>query len=229
MAPKRLCLITALAPVPAFLGGSCPLGCSLSAPATGGCSVFSLQCSMYAAGSEEEKRAGCPLHGDIIAQLFVFCKGRLAGGLGLRRPPADGDGGFVLACALDQGRVWLGGRRCPTCPPSNVFRNRGTPPCTPGGGCAPCTPLGERRGASSPAAEYGGKDKMRLLDGWSCCGVRPPSAKGLAWRAPLSHRPTLQRFWKQGDSPCTPGGGCAPPAPRLGDGRELALARLGAS
>ena len=36
MAPKSLCLITALAPVPAFLGGSCPLGCSLSAPATGG-------------------------------------------------------------------------------------------------------------------------------------------------------------------------------------------------
>ena len=24
--------------------------------------------------------------------------------------------------------------------------------------------------------------------------------KGLAWRAPLSHRPTLQRFWKQGDA-----------------------------
>ena len=32
----------------------------------------------------------------------------------------------------------------------------------------------------------------------------------LSWPAPLSHRPTLQRFWKQGDSPCTPGGGCAP-------------------
>ena len=44
----------------------------------------------------------------------------------------------------------------------------------------------------------------------SCCGVRPPSAKGLSWRAPLSHRPTLQRFWVQGDTPCTPGGGCAP-------------------
>ena len=43
-----------------------------------------------------------------------------------------------------------------------------------------------------------------------CLGVRTASAEGLAWRAPLSHRPTLQRFWKQGDSPCTPGGGCAP-------------------
>ena len=46
-----LCLTAAFAPVPAFLGRSCPLGCSLSAPATGGFSVFSLQCNMYAAGS----------------------------------------------------------------------------------------------------------------------------------------------------------------------------------
>ena len=30
-------------------------------------------------------------------------------------------------------------------------------------------------------------------------------------------RTTLQRFWKQGDSPCTPGGGCAP-CPLRGDG-----------
>ena len=49
-----------------------------------------------------------------------------------------------------------------------------------------------------------------FLDGWSCCGLRRPSAGGLAWPAPLSHRPTLRRFWVQGDSPCTPGGGCAP-------------------
>ena len=32
----------------------------------------------------------------------------------------------------------------PPSPPSNVFRNRGTR-CTPGGGCAPCTLLGEWR------------------------------------------------------------------------------------
>ena len=53
----------ALAPVPTFLGGSCPLGCSLSAPATGGFSVVSLQCNMYVAGSEKEKQAPGPLHG----------------------------------------------------------------------------------------------------------------------------------------------------------------------
>ena len=44
--------------------------------------------------------------------------------------------GFGLACAA-----------IPPAPPSDVFRNRGTPPVTPGGGCAPCTPPGrmERR------------------------------------------------------------------------------------
>ena len=123
--PKSLCLITALAPVPAFLGGSCPLGCSLSAPATGGFSVVSLQCNMYAAGSEKEKRAGGPLHGGTIAHPFVFCK---------------------WGITWTDGFVW-------------------------------------------PAPSFMG---------------------GLAWPAPLYHRPTLQRFWKQGDSPCTPGGGCAP-------------------
>ncbi len=156
MAPNRLCLITAQAPVPAFLGGSCPLGCSLSAPATGGCSVFSLQCSMYAAGSEKEKRAGCPLHGGTIAHLFVFCKGGVAGArtpasarrwgrMGLSWPAPSFGEGSGLACALLRRRVWLGLRRCPTCPPSNVFGNRGTR-CTPGGGLpshAPC--LVERR------------------------------------------------------------------------------------
>ncbi len=138
MAPNRLCLITALAPVPAFLGGSCPLGCSLNAPATGGCSVFSLQCSMYAAGSEKEKRAGCPLHGAIIAQLFVFCNrgwqgpltpasarrwGRMV--LSWRAPSIRGGSG--LAGALHQRRVWLGGRHCPTGPPSNVLGTGGLP------------------------------------------------------------------------------------------------------
>ncbi len=61
-APKSLCLTTAFTPVPTFLGGSCPLGCSLSAPATGGFSVVSPQYIRYAAGSEKEKRAGGRLH-----------------------------------------------------------------------------------------------------------------------------------------------------------------------
>ena len=96
---------------PTFLGGSCPLGCSLSAPATGGCSVFSLQCSMYAAGSEKEKRAGCPLHGAIIAQLFVFCNrgwqgpltpasARRRGRMVLSWPAPSISEGSGLACAV---------------------------------------------------------------------------------------------------------------------------------
>ncbi len=59
-----------------------------------------------------------------------------------------------------------------------------------------------------------------FLGGWSCCGLRPPSAEGLLWPTPLSHLPTLQRFWKQGDSPCTPGG-AAPLHPAGGMDGEL--------
>ena len=62
-----LCLTAAFAPVPAILGGSCPLGCSLSAPATGGLSMVSPQYIRYAAGSEKEKR-GAHFIGDTIAQ-----------------------------------------------------------------------------------------------------------------------------------------------------------------
>ena len=230
-----------------------------------------------------------------------------------------------MACALFQRGDWLGVRCCPTGPPSNVFRNRGTPPVPPAG-LRPCTLLGERRrlltgrvgalpdlpsylgggrislwlalsfsggiglacavvppahpptfletgghavppaGAAPPAPRWGtgislwlalsfsggiglacavvppahpptfletgglplyprrGCAPCTLLGGRGfCCGLRPSSAEGLAWRAPLSHRPTHQRFWKQGDSPCTPGGGCAPCTP-LGGSRELALA-----
>ena len=140
MTPGSLCLTTAFAPVPAFLGGSCPLGCSLSAPAIGGCSVVSAVL-MYAAGSKEEQRAGVRLHGATIAQLFVFCNGGLAGEAGtasarrwgrmvLSWPAPSITGGVGLACAV-----------APPAPPSDVLRNRGTR-CTPGGGCAPCTPLG---------------------------------------------------------------------------------------
>ncbi len=77
MAPKSLCLITALAPVPAFLGGSCPLGCSLSAPATGGFSVVSPQYIRYATGSKEEKRAVGPLHwGHHSTSVLILQVGR---------------------------------------------------------------------------------------------------------------------------------------------------------
>ncbi len=59
--------------------------------------------------------------------------------------------------------------------------------------------------------------------GGACFGLCPPSGEGPGWPAPLSHLPTLRRFWVQGDSPCTPGGGCTPaggcaPCTPLGDG-----------
>ncbi len=40
--------------------------------------MVSPQYNMYAAGSEEEKQAGGPLHGGTIAHLFVFCNGEVA-------------------------------------------------------------------------------------------------------------------------------------------------------
>ena len=144
MAPKSLCLTTAFAPVPAFLGGSCPSGCSLSAPATGGLSMVSPQYLRYAAGSEKEKGAGDRLHGGTIAQLFVFCKGGLAGVSDSGVRPPMGTDGFVLACALHQRRVWLGVRRYPARTALRRFWKQGDTPCTPGGGCAPCTLLGGR-------------------------------------------------------------------------------------
>ena len=131
MAPKSLCLTTAFAPVPAFLGGSCPLGCSLSAPATGGFSVVSPQYIRYAAGSKEEKRAGGRLHGGTIAQSFCFCKG----GLALPNPPLGTGGG--------RGGTYGGERHCPTWPTLRRFWDRGSPPVPPAG-AAPLHPARRR-------------------------------------------------------------------------------------
>ncbi len=152
MAPKSLCLTTAVAPVPAFLGGSCPLGCSLSAPATGGFSVVSPQCNMYAAGSEKGKRAGGPLHGDTIAHSFAFCNGAVSGWRGRScfglRPSFSGKFGLASAAI-------------PPAPPSNVFGYRGAPPVPPTG-AAPLHPawgrdergLMARRPAIPPALPW---------------------------------------------------------------------------
>ncbi len=142
MAPKSLCLTTAVAPVPTFLGGSCPLGCSLSAPATGGFSVVSPQHIRYAAGSEEEKRAGGRLHGGTIAQLFVFCKGSLAGlGVGVGVAGGEGERGRMVlawpAPSISRG-IGLACAVVPPSPPSNAFGNRGH--AVPPAGAAPPAP-----------------------------------------------------------------------------------------
>ena len=55
-----------------------------------------------------------------------------------------GGEGLVLACALLQGRGWLGQRHYPARSTLQRFEKQGDSPCTPGGGCAPCTPLGGR-------------------------------------------------------------------------------------
>ncbi len=79
--------------------------------------------------------------------------GVLPGRMVLLWPAPSFSGGSGLACAV-----------VPPAPPSDVFRNRGTR-CTPGGGCAPCTPRGvgrelalAHRDASQPAPVVGGRD-----------------------------------------------------------------------
>ena len=210
MAPNRLCLITALAPVPAFLGGSCPLGCSLNAPATGGCSVFSLQWSMYAAGSEKEKRAGCPLHGATIAQLFVFCKGGVGGALPGRKvlvwPAPSYSGGPAWPAPLSR-------------TPFDVFQNRGTRRTSRRNIGFPAPSFGDRRGAAfdcmfvtlvSRIAGFAGTEPLQRhykpLQGryrplQSCYGAvtsrygavtNLTSRYGVGW---LQRACTLQRHW----------------------------------
>ena len=136
--------------------------------------------------------------------------------------PCWGNGGFVVACALLQRGDWLSLRRCPTGPPSNVFGNRGTR-CTPGGGCAPAPCLGDGGVASLPSAECGGRGKMRLLDGWSCCGLRSSSAEGLPWPAPLSHLAHPPTFLETGGH-AVPPAGLRPLHPAWGTGGLLRLA-----
>ncbi len=160
--------------------------------------MVSPQYLRYAAGSEKEKGAGGRLHGDTIAHPFVFCKGGVAEAPDSGVRPATGTGGIVLACALDQGRVWLGVRRCPTGPPSNVLGYRGTR----------CTLLGERGGVAFSLW------RVQTLPNF-------PRVRGHGRGLPLAGAivppsPPASVFWYRGTR-CTPGGGCAPCTP-LGDG-----------
>ena len=170
------------------------MGCSLSAPATGGFSVVSPQYSMYAAGSEKEKRAGGPLHwghhSTIVRILQWGVGGALPGWRVLLWLAPSFSGGSGLACAA-----------IPPAPPSNVFQDRGTPPVTPGG-AAPLHPAWGKRGFRG--------------------GLRPPSAGGLAWSRRCPTGPPSSVFSNRGTR-CTPAG-AAPPAPCLGTGVLLWLA-----
>ena len=154
-----LCLTAAFAPVPAILGGSCPLGCSLSAPATGGLSMVSPQCSCMR--QAPRKRSGLAAHfiggtHSTICSYFAMGGWRGSSWTGVLLWPASSfNGGSGLACAA-----------IPPAPPSNVFGYRGTR-CTPGGGCAPCTPRGvgrelalAHRDACQPAPGYGYGDSL---------------------------------------------------------------------
>ena len=141
------------------------------------------------------RRGLCPLHpAGGRAAAFAY----LPPGAGVGTRCASWTEGLVVASALLERRVWLGLRAIPPAPPSDVFGNRGTR-CTPGGGCAPCTLLGDQG---------------------CCCGLCPSSWDGLAWPAPfVPPGPPSNVFGNRGTPPVPPGGGCAP-CTLLGDGGE---------
>ena len=90
-------------------------------------------CTMYAAGSKEEKRAGGPLHGGTLAQMSLFCNrgGAFPGRMVLLWPAPSYSRGTGLACAA-----------IPPAPPSNVLWTGGL--AVPPAGAAPPAPrLGE--------------------------------------------------------------------------------------
>ena len=212
MAPRSLCLTTAFAPVPAFLGGSCPLGCSLSAPATGDSPWLAPSTYVMRQAPKEGKRAGGPLHGGTIAQSFLFCKGvwTLPRRRALYWRASSFSGGSGLACVT-----------IPPAPPSDVFQDRGTPPVPPAGAAPPAPRLGKRRGFASSPWHVRTLPSLPRVQGqghWEgglvvAGAVVPPSSPSNV-------------FGIQGTR-CTPGGGCAP-APCLGEemGRVRTLSSL---
>ena len=128
---SKTCLATAFALVSLFLGWLCAWGMFFQRP----CHRGSHSPCPNVCGRLEGREAGW---GSTSWGYYSTTVRILQWGGGITWKE-----GLVLACVLLQRRVRLGLRCCPTGPPSNIFGNRGTR-CTPGGGCAPCTPLGER-------------------------------------------------------------------------------------
>ena len=135
---------------------------------------------MYAAGSEKEKRAGGRLHGDTIVHLFVFCNGGVAGA----RTPASAHrwGQLVLSW-----RAPLSHR-----PTLQRFWEQGDSPCSPGGGCAPCTLLGDGGGGICAS---GRPDPQPNLPPSTGAGTeQPPHPAGRRSRACVSASGRLLTF-----------------------------------
>ena len=150
MAPKSLCLTTAFAPVPTFLGGSCPLGCSLSAPATGGFSVVSPQCSCMR--QAPRRRSGPAAHFMGYHSTIVRI---LQGGWG-----SGGSRGGGGAARGTEGLAWPAPLSRPLLPPT--FLEAGGHAAPPAGAAplAPC--LGDGGGNGEGATGVGGLSRDSL-------------------------------------------------------------------
>ena len=129
---------------------------------------------------------------------------------------ASWTGRLVAASVVLQRRVWLGLRRCPTGPPSNVFRNRGTPPVPPAG-AAPLHPAWGRHGGSVFSPSAGRQGRGQDASAGRMVLLRPVSSfsggSGLACAVVPPARPPT--FLETGGLPLLPPAGAQPPAPCL--------------
>ena len=132
------------------------MGCSLSAPATGGFSVVSPQCSCMRQAPRKRRGPVADFMG-YYSTLFVFCNGGVAGAPDCGVRP-DGDGWFCLwrAPSISEGS----GLACAVVPPAH-------PPTFLGTGGLPLYP---RRGLRPLHPAWG--TRVLSLD------VRPPSTVG---------------------------------------------------
>ena len=143
---------------------------------------------MYAAGSEKEKRAGGSLHGDTIAQLFLFCNGAVSGWkggscFGLRPPSAES-------------LAWPAPLSRPLHPPTfletgglPLYRRRGLRPLHPAWGRDE-RGLTARRPAIPPAlpGDVVRDRGTRCSPGGGCA---PAPGVGEGWEIPNQRRGTL--------------------------------------
>ena len=162
------------------------------------------QCSRIRQASRKRRWTGWPTSWGYYSTIVLVLQWGDGRGPGLRRPPADGDGWSCLGLRPPSAKdlIWPAPLSRPLRPPT--FLETGGHAVPPAGAAPPAPRLGDGGGSFLTFAGYGGRDKMRLLDGWSCCGQRCPSTEGsvLACAAvPPAHPPT---FLETGGLPLYP-------------------------
>ena len=156
----------------------------------------------------------------IIAQTFVFSNGVVAQGW---------DGGSCCGLRPSSAGGWLGLRRCPTGPPSNVIGNRGTPPVPPAGAAPPAPCLGNGGvGVCLPGRRVRGEGQDAPVGRVVLLWLAPSFSGGVGLACvvvPPAHPPM---FLETGGLPLYPRRGLRPLHPAWGT-RGVSFSCLGAS